>query len=221
MFIFSWIDLIIILTLLICFILGFSKGMVKGIFTFAALIISIVIAKLYENSLSLFISGYGNIKETIKVFIGTNILPFLNIEEGVTGWMNTVNMYNLSKAAEGNTSNFWQNCITDPEGFSYAFVNNASDIIINIMSFIILFLLSYLILRIIVEIFDIISKLPVLNLLNRTGGGVIGLIKGVIFCIIIVTALYFISIYLSNNIISEALNNSILAPYFYINFIFT
>ena len=55
-----------------------------------------------------------------------------------------------------------------------------AGIAINSASFVIVYLILYIALKILEKVLDLISRLPVLNGLNRLGGGAAGLLKGLI-----------------------------------------
>lgn len=66
--------------------------------------------------------------------------------------------------------------------------NYAAGILINIIACVITFVLVTLVLRILVNLLDIVAKLPVLNTMNRLGGTIAGAAEG----IIVVWILFFV-----------------------------
>ncbi len=72
-----------------------------------------------------------------------------------------------------------------------------SGLIINVLAFLLTFIIVTIILRAIIFALDIVANLPVLGLLNRLAGGVLGALGGLIivwFLFLIVTMLYTTSV---------------------------
>ena len=55
-----------------------------------------------------------------------------------------------------------------------------SDLILKAITFFILIIIIYIIVRIVIFMLDFISKLPVINSINKTGGLVVGLVQGLL-----------------------------------------
>lgn len=72
-----------------------------------------------------------------------------------------------------------------------------SGLIINVLAFLLTFIIVTIILRAIIFALDIVANLPVLGLLNRLAGGVLGALGGLIivwFLFLIITMLYTTSV---------------------------
>ena len=70
-----------------------------------------------------------------------------------------------------------------------ALAEQIASIIFNIIIFAGIFIIVYIIMQVIIRMADIISRLPVLNQINKTGGLILGLAKG-----LIVVWVFFIAI---------------------------
>lgn len=75
-------------------------------------------------------------------------------------------------------------CNDEKEGivneYNTRVVTSTSNVIFNSIVYIVFFLILYLISKIIGILLNIVSKLPVLNGLNRMGGAAVGLVEGLI-----------------------------------------
>lgn len=89
--------------------------------------------------------------------------------------------------------------------------------IINCIAYIVVFVLAITILKIIVHAINLISKLPVVNTMNKLGGAAIGLIRGLIIVwigLVVVTMLGSTSLGIQ---MYEQINESIFLSYLYSN----
>lgn len=217
----AWLDVLIVLILLGFGISGYAKGLIKGVMSLFSLIIALIGAKIFLPVAINFLNAATTVKQTLAEFIRNNVLPIVTSSNGSESWLNSSSIFNISNSAKGDVSNFWISCENSPLGFQEAFVQNATNVVLEAITFVVLFLVIYALLTVLVEMLDIIASLPVLNFLNKTLGLAIGLIKGIICLVILITALNFIGIYTANSVIVQGLNASMLANYFYIGYLFS
>ncbi|MDF2519750.1 MAG: Colicin production protein, partial [Clostridia bacterium] len=87
--------------------------------------------------------------------------------------------------------------------------------IVNLISIIAIYFIARFVLAIVEGYVKSAAKLPVLNEVNRLGGGAIGLIKTVLILLLIFAAIIPVSNALPWQGFRDALQSSVLAGYFY------
>ncbi|TCK86721.1 colicin V production protein [Natranaerovirga hydrolytica] len=218
----NWLDIIIIGIIVFCTLRAYRRGFILSLFSLVSLLLTILLTvQLYPVG-SRLISQHTNIYESFQ----SSISNTLNLEEQLSGSQTleeqTSLINNLPLPSTIRESLLVNN---NREVYDILQVNRLEDYIsgyiariaINILSFIIIFLIVYIGLRILIRTLDIISKLPVLNSVNKLLGIGFGLILGLIkvwFVFIIIT-------FFSTNglvmIVFEKINESSFASALYNN----
>ena len=85
---------------------------------------------------------------------------------------------------------------------------------INIICFVICFLLMYAALSIVFNLIRAVFRFPVLKQLDSLAGGVFGLLRGLLLCLIVFTLIPLVQTMVPLDIITELLDGSLLAPIF-------
>lgn len=175
------IDLAVILIIALFTFIGYKQGLVKALIKIASFFIAIIIAMILYKPISNFVINNSTIDDNIKNTIVSKINPVnspdkINIEDGV-----------MEKIV-GSTSS------TAEE------IANAMTIkLIQFSVLVLLFILIKIALMIIIAITDLITKLPGLKQINKLGGTIYGLIKGVVIVYIILAIMYLVSPLIKNN----------------------
>lgn len=189
----NWIDLCIIIVLAIGTITGIRRGLVASITSVACVIIAIVAAKTYYNTVTVFLLANTDIKDSIIQFMLDK-----NVLQGFTGFM------------PGSTlPAFYSEYFTKDV---HTFVSIA---IINLISIISIFLVVRFLLAIVEGYVKSASEMPGLNEINKLGGGAIGFAKTVLVLLLIFAAVIPVSNVLPWEGFKEAVQSSMLAKYFY------
>ena len=89
--------------------------------------------------------------------------------------------------------------------------------IINCIAYIVVFVIVIIILQIIVRAINLVSKLPVINTMNKLGGAIIGLIRGLIIVWIGLIAVTMLGSTRTGVQMYEQINNSKPLSYLYSN----
>lgn len=214
----NWVDMIIIIILAVSGLKGLSRGFIVSLFNLLSFFMAIYIAKLYYPAVVGYIYNNTLIDEKIQEFIYNRVLS-------VIGSSNT-----------GDNTNFLIESFRLPESISKSLneglelqmgFDRAIDaaelflaekltyLFITIISIITIFLLIRSILLILVNVLDLIAKLPVINFFNRAAGLAFGLIKGVLAVFIIFTILTPVISMYPKGFIAQGTLNSVLGNYFY------
>lgn len=161
----------VILFLAVMAAYGYKRGFVRIVLSMLAMIVTIILASV----LTIPVSGF--IKETS---VGEGIRA--SVEEMVEGAdiidAESINNLDLPKSmlepiAEGAEST--------QQAIGTYVADALTDTIINSLTFLILVIVIYIILKIVIAALDVVTKLPVLNSINKGAGAVIGLVQGLLF----------------------------------------
>lgn len=189
----NWIDLCIIIMLIVGTATGIRKGFVSSVTSIACIIISIVAAKTYYKTVTLFLLDNTPLKDTIIKFMTDK-----NVLQGFTDFM----------PGATRTTFYSDYFIQDIHTF-------VSIAIINLLSIIGIYLVVRLLLAFVEGYVKSAASLPGINEINRIGGGAVGLAKTVLILLLVFAAVIPIVNVLPWPAVKEAVQNSTLAGYFY------
>lgn len=195
------VSIIAIIIILLQVLTGMRRGLIKTIFSTFAFAVAIIVAiqfgpmvsRLFQDT-----SLYTNINERIE----QSIFPAEDIQEidedqensdqedvtRVTDQVELINNLPLPQALkdaliENNNAEIYE--ALGINRFKAYVANYLTQVVINAISFLLTFAVVFLLLKIIQYSLDLLSKIPVLNGINRIGGMAFGLINGVAFLWII------------------------------------
>ncbi len=150
----NWLDLLLVIIIMVHFVNGFSRGLVKMFFDIVGFIVVIVFSLLGSRLLSGPLSNY--------------IDP-----DSVIAHHAVIQSFGIDIAPE-----------------------NTPQLIAGVIVFLVLFILLSIFFRVYAGGFRWINRIPVIGLLNRIGGGVLGALVGAVFVYIIISALSLIPLQL-------------------------
>jgi len=189
----NWIDIVIIGLICVGVISGAARGFVASITSVACMIISIVVAKTYYNTLSMLLLANTSLKDVL-----TNYMVEKKLLNGVTSLM-----------PGGNMTTFYSDYfVKDIQTF-------LSIAIINIISIITIYFVVRIVLYVVEGYVKGATKMPVLNEVNKLGGGAVGLVKMVFILLMIFAVITPTSNIIPWQGLKDALQTSILAKYLY------
>ncbi len=189
----NWIDIVIIGLICVGVISGAARGFVASITSVACMIISIVVAKTYYNALAMLLLTKTSLKDVL-----TNYMVEKKLLNGVTSLM-----------PGGNMTTFYSDYfVEDIQTF-------LSIAIINIISIITIYFVVRIVLYVVEGYVKGATKMPVLNEINKLGGGTIGLIKMVFILLMVFAVITPTSNIIPWQGLKDALQTSILAKYLY------
>lgn len=191
-------DIALLAILLICIIIGYKKGFVRTVFGFLSFIVAFLTAKYLSPPLSAFLfekyvrpALSDRLVEDLASIIGKGV-ENLNLNKliteqpnefinKITGYGSNVNevskwVETSVKSGASNVNNFVATNVVTPVSRS------VSDFI----AFTAVFVAALIILNIFLLILNHIVKLPGLNLINRVGGVLLGVLSGVLWAYVFV-----------------------------------
>ncbi len=194
----NWLTIAVIIILLLELLIGWKKGLIRMVFSFAISIVTFVIILVTGPYVEQYIkentSIYEKMEASISVFVQENLQQ--NISEMTQTQEESVvtqlplpefiqNMLTKDNTVEQYTAN-------QVNGLSDSISHGLTDIAFRVLIYVAMFIIISIVLRIGLLILDSITKLPGIHLVNAIGGAVFGLVNALIFIWIlcmIVTAL--------------------------------
>ncbi len=178
----NWLFVVVLLILLGNAIMGMKIGFIKTIFS----LVSLILALILTIWISPMVKNYMMDNEKFYNGIATKVeklLPFEEeeiIEEDQPEVIEGLSVPKSIKEGllKNNTvENYKEMAIT---GFKQYISRYLTGVIINSLSFIVTFIAIWLLLWVIFMALDLISKLPLLNQVNKTAGLLAGLLHGLL-----------------------------------------
>lgn len=185
------VDLIIIGIVLLSTFLAYKKGLVKLAIGLCAFVISIVITFVLYQPISNFIVNSTQIDETIENAIYEKANEVIQEDNGL-----------LETAKNGML----------PE-----VARNLSINIVRGGTMVILFVAVQIALKFVTVLADAISKLPIIDQLNKTGGIIYGVLRGILIVYVLLLVLAIPGQINPNNIANESVDKSSLGKVMYQN----
>lgn len=158
------IDIIILAIIALCAFIGYKQGLIKSAIKIFTFIIAIVVALTLYKTVAKLIIDNTEFDEAISNAITEKILP-----EGMSD-DETVKQENLIKTNIVDTANKTVNEISQ----------NIAIKIIEAASLLVIFIITKIILKLISALSALITKLPIIKQIDKSGGTIYGILKGVL-----------------------------------------
>ena len=191
-------DLIILLILFCCAFYGFRNGLIRTFFHVCGGVISFLIASFLARPIASFCSEKWLSPYLTERLTKTFSERFVNSasessSDALQSFFSRFSHYGIDKE---RIEQFWERAGNNTEEFFYSVsesvVSSVSESIGYAIAWIIIFVLAYLLIQFLVKFFDLIAKLPILNVSNKVLGlflGVcFGLLVSCLFCGVLVVA---------------------------------
>lgn len=194
-------DIVVVIIIALCTFIGYKQGLVKSAIKILSFFIAIVVALALYKPISNIIINKTPIDDNIKNTIIEKIKP-----EGVE-------KDEEIKIEDGNALDIIGNATsTTIETLAEAFTVK----IIETVTLLLIYIIVKVALKFVSALTDIITKLPILKQVNKAGGTIYGIIKGVILIYTILTVVYLMAPLL-NKTVTENINKSIITKTLYNN----
>lgn len=200
---------------------GFGRGLVKSVFSTFALIVAIVLAVQvmpYGTKLLRTTPLYTSINDSIQASLEDQ---FQVAAQGAGEQMEAIDqMDNLPDFLKdilksNNNAEVYEALGIDQ--FSEYISNYITCLILNAISLIVCFLVIYIVLRIIGCMLDMLSRIPVINGLNKIGGFIFGLFNGAIYLWLACIIVTIFSTTQWGQYIFQQINDSVILSFIYNN----
>lgn len=156
-------------------LVGYKKGMVKIVLSMIAMAVTYILAGALTIPVSMALKTatpvYTTIEESVEKMVKEAKIDDTKLDITAIEKLNLPSQIEekLIDGAEKVTS-----------GFNDYLVSSISNFILRALTFFILFIVIYIILSIVIKIFDFVSKLPLINTVNKAGGLAVGAAQGLI-----------------------------------------
>ena len=195
------IDLTVIGLIALFTFIGYKQGLVKAAIKILSFFIAIIIAFVLYKPVSLIVINNTNIDDKIKNTIVENV----KIDEKDNTEQSNVIKDNLTNKIIAGANNTVEE------------VSNSFTVkLIEIAVMLLLYIVTRIILSFISKLSDLITKLPIIKQINKTGGVIYGLIKGILIVYAILAIIYLISPMVNSNLFN-AIDSTIIAKEIYNN----
>ena len=178
----NWLLVVVLVILIGNALVGMKVGIIKTIFSLCSLIVSLVLTVWISPVVNDFMRGneafYSNITERVE-----KMLPFEEEEAKVSEQVSIIEKLPLPQSIrdsliENNNTEVYK--ALSINSFKDYVSNYLTGIIINALAFIVTFVIILIALWALSLALNIISKLPLLNQINKTAGLLAGLLHGFI-----------------------------------------
>lgn len=188
--------LVVIGILIIYTLLGYRAGLIKTVFSICSMIVALILTLMISPHISKAMQS----NEKIVTYFSEKVENVLNLDESfnqsVSDSVSGIDKLPLPKTLKDSLIKNKNAQTYDALGvtnFSEYISHSLARIVINALSFIGTFVLLLIGLRILCKVLDVISKLPVLNQINKFTGFVAGFAKGLIVLWLLCIALIMFS----------------------------
>ena len=220
------IDVIALVILAICVIFGLYRGFIQSVLNLGGGLLALLGSFLLYPHAADLISKNVDVTRLISSFTDSqSILGDLDMSsQAVSGiGPETVNQIvekaNLPTPIDTILTHNLQSQVFKPLG---GLVSNVGDYVnqtivsvsINVLCFLLCFVLCFLAVTILINLVKNVFRFPVLKQLDSLAGGVFGLLRGLLLCLIVFTLIPLVQTMVPLDIITELLDGSLLAPIF-------
>lgn len=208
-------DISIVIILLLFTIIGYQRGLVRSAISLVSSVLSFVLSLMIYPLINTLLKGtplYTSLYEGILSKVET-----IEFKEGVLieqlNWLPTI----ITEQVQNNNN---------ARMYETLGVKTLPEYIATYVTYIVISLLAILITWLLIKIVlvgglkilsDIVESLPIISTVNRGGGLVFGLIKGLLTLSIIALILPFFMSYPFFEVVNKSIEQSILAQYLYDN----
>lgn len=215
-------DIILIAIVSISAIIGLAKGLIKTVFGLTSTIIAILLTLLLTPQISTYVVMNTSFDEMIseKAIELLGLQKSIDIDISDVAALDTVRNLDLpGNVIESLIENMTPQVVKvmDVSSVVDYIGTSIASMAVNALVFLIFFIIIVLILNAIVTLLDLISRLPVLDQMNKVGGLIFGALFGVLIVWVMTLGLSFIISIQATSELSNLIESSILTKIFYYN----
>ncbi|HWT75711.1 MAG TPA: CvpA family protein [Mobilitalea sp.] len=178
----NWLLLVVLAILVVNTLIGMKAGFIKTVFSLCSLVVAVILTIWISPYVNDFMRGNEKIYDGISSKV-EKMLPFSAEEAAKSEQVSLIEKLSLPQSIkdsliENNNADVYKALAID--NFKDYVTNYLTGVIINAMAFIITFIVLLILLWVICLTLDIVSKLPLLNQINKTAGLLAGLLHGLV-----------------------------------------
>ena len=206
------IDLIVLGLIVLCVFFGYKKGLTKCVIKILSFVIALVIAFVLFKPVSNFVINNTTLDDNIR----NSIVELVQDDVSETGEVKEES--NLPQAMVNYINEEITNTV---EQTKETVVNTVADkiaiIAVNVCVALGLFIIARIALMFVSAISSLVTDLPIIKQVDKTGGIIYGLIEALLILFIIFAIISFISPMIEGSGLITAINKSILGSVLYNN----
>lgn len=203
-------DIILILIIALCTLIGYKKGFVKVVIKLGTLILAVVLAFILQNSVAEFIGEKVGLKNNISIAIEETLVKFTNsdnMEENRTDIpILEKTIKDINKATKD-----------EKDEVIASWTDKIADFVVKGVSFIIIFLVVAITMGIIGLILNTVVQLPVLKTLNGVLGASMEFVLMIFRILILLAIISFLSPLEILTEVTKYINESCITRWLYEN----
>ena len=174
--------IIVLLILIVSALYGRKAGLIKTVFSLFSMIAAILLTSFISPQVSKVLQENEAVMEYMSGKVEA-VLPLEELGNKITDQLSFVDSLPIPEAMktsiiENNNSDAYAEMAVD--NFTTYITHAIANIVLNAIAFIVTFIVIIIILNIICSVLNIISKLPILNQINKTAGMLVGGVQGLI-----------------------------------------
>ena len=179
----NWLLWIVLAFLAVMVIIGIKNGFVKMLFSLVSLIATIILTVIIGPHVATYLKENTSVYEAVQqktcMFI-ENALIKMEEEAGESKKIEDLPLPDVikEKLLENNNEETYD--LFGAESLGEYISEYVSGVAVNAIAFCATFIVIFIIIKLVVYFLDLISKLPLLNGLNRTLGAALGFLEGMI-----------------------------------------
>ena len=204
------IDIVIIAIILLCIYGGYKKGLIGMAFSIVSFIAALIIAFILFTPVSTFVINNMEFDDNIKTSIVNKFTEEQKVEASTEG--------DNEENSISYITNYINNQLTETKDKTVEIVaTEISELCVKGIVFIALFIVARIGLAFFKMIANFISKLPLINQVNKLGGIIFGLLKGLIITYGVLAILLLVSPLFNGSQFERSINNSFIGNMMYSN----
>jgi len=219
------VDYVIIGVVAISVLFGLYRGFVASVLSMGGGLISFLGSFALYPKLAALIQNNQELQRTLLHYtdassrIGDLELALTNvINLGREGVQQVLNNVSLPAPLDSILRVNLENLVYGTQGAASTVSDYVSQTIlqasINIICFLVCFIGLYIVLSLTLNLIRAVFRFPVLKQLDSLAGGVFGLLRGILICLVVFTLIPLVQTMVPLDLITELLNESSLAPIF-------
>jgi len=178
----NWLLIIVVAILVINAFIGMKAGMIKTIFSLCSMIVALMLTLWLSPHVNDYMRGNDKIYNAVSEKV-EKVLPLIDKTTDKNKQVSMIDGLSLPKSIKNaliennNVQVYKQLAVNNFKDYVKGYV---TGIVINALAFFLTFIVLFILLWILCIALNVISKLPVLNQINKMAGIVAGLIHGVV-----------------------------------------
>lgn len=205
----NYVDLLVIVVIALSVFLGYKKGFLKTITGFLAIVISLILAMTFQESVSNALKNtfiYDTVYETCQSVIDEPASQPDSVTDFGTKKLNLPKSY---------TKDMQKNIDTSMQNAKNQIAETVAVSAMKIIALFIIFAFSRILIFVIMLIFSFVKKLPLIGFGDGLLGALFGVFRGMLIVYIIFAAITLVASFSPDNFWAVAINHSKFAKLMY------